>query len=145
MSDRMSGSSLADQLAGYASRRNRLALVLRGRYRSRHCTYRELSLGAAGFSARLASAGVERGDRVLLRGPNSPEWVAAFLGCVRLGAAAVPVDSTADDGFAGRVLREAGCRAAVLDSRDAWDPSHKLLEPAFEFRLERFDGGDRLA
>ena len=37
-------------------------------------------------SAALAALGVRPGDRVLLRAPDSPQWIATFLGAVRIGA-----------------------------------------------------------
>ncbi len=46
----------------------------------------------------LRGLGVERGDRVVVMAPNSPEWVELMLATVLLGAVLVPVDvqSTAD-------------------------------------------------
>ncbi|HLO27465.1 MAG TPA: AMP-binding protein, partial [Geobacteraceae bacterium] len=44
----------------------------------------------------LAESRVERGDRVLLWGPNSPWWAISFWGIVARGAVAVPVDFMSD-------------------------------------------------
>jgi acyl-CoA synthetase (AMP-forming)/AMP-acid ligase II len=47
-------------------------------------------------SERLASGlwnlGVRRGDRVVIAAENSPEWIIALLGALRIGAIAVPID-----------------------------------------------------
>ncbi len=40
----------------------------------------------------LKARGVERGDRVVLRAPAGPEWVAGFWGCLLRGAIVVPLD-----------------------------------------------------
>ncbi|HET6418820.1 MAG TPA: AMP-binding protein [Geobacteraceae bacterium] len=49
----------------------------------------ELSLKV---NSLLACYGIEKGDRVLLWGPNGPMWACAFWGCVARGAIIVPVD-----------------------------------------------------
>lgn len=77
-------------------------------------SYRDVFRAAAGFRGWLRSAGVSKGDRVLLWGENSGEWIAAFLGCMFCGAIAVPMDAIADRGFAQRVAQQAGVRAAVI-------------------------------
>jgi long-chain acyl-CoA synthetase len=55
-------------------------------------TYGELDRAAAGVAAGLRARGVRAGDRVALRLPNSPEYVAALLGILRTGAVAVPLN-----------------------------------------------------
>jgi long-chain acyl-CoA synthetase len=64
----------------------------------------------AELSARCAHAfdqlGLRPGDRVLLWGNNSGEWVAAFFGCVLRGIVAVPLDAAGSLEFARRVVAE---------------------------------------
>ena len=50
------------------------------------------------LASELQSRGIRKGDRVLIWGPNCPQWVIAFFACLRAGAIAVPLDvrSTAD-------------------------------------------------
>ena len=62
-------------------------------------THAEVHEGAARAATLLAQRGVRRGDRVLLVVPDGIEFVWSFLGAVRLGAVAVPVNPrlTADD------------------------------------------------
>ena len=56
--------------------------------------------------------GVRTGDRVLLWGPNSAEWVAAFWGCLLRGAVAVPLDDSSTLDFVSRVAADAGIKFA---------------------------------
>jgi fatty acid CoA ligase FadD22 len=58
----------------------------------RRVTHGEVHEGAARTGSLLASAGVRRGDRVLIALPDGVEFVLAFLGAVRIGAVAVPVN-----------------------------------------------------
>ena len=58
----------------------------------RRLTYGELAAASARVAARLAAAGVRRGDAVALVLSRSERLPAALLGVLRLGAAYVPVD-----------------------------------------------------
>ena len=58
----------------------------------RSYTHAEVHAGAARVAALLARLGAGRGDRVLIALPDGIEFVWAFLGAIRLGAVAVPVN-----------------------------------------------------
>jgi long-chain acyl-CoA synthetase len=73
---------LADSAAGFP---DSTAIAFLGK----HLTYRELLREVERFSAVLAGLGVQRGDRVGLLLPNSPQYVIAWYACQRLGAIAV--------------------------------------------------------
>ena len=55
-------------------------------------TYRELRDSSHRAALLLLSRGVKPGDRVLLIGENSPDWVLAYFAIVCAGAIAVPLD-----------------------------------------------------
>jgi long-chain acyl-CoA synthetase len=55
-------------------------------------TYDELERRAAVAATRLHRLGVGPGDRVALKVPNGPEFVAAWFGALRLGAIVVPLN-----------------------------------------------------
>jgi len=55
-------------------------------------TYQELFQLACGAAHELRDLGVRREERVVIAGYDSPGWVAAFLGAIRLGAIPVPVN-----------------------------------------------------
>ena len=54
--------------------------------------YEELERRAGVVAALLRARGVEPGDRVAIRLPNGPEFVAAWFGVLRAGAIAVPLN-----------------------------------------------------
>ncbi len=66
----------------------------------RRFTYRQLRDRVARFAGVLRSAGVERGDRVLVYLPMIPEAVVAMLACARIGA----IHSVVFGGFAATEL-----------------------------------------
>jgi long-chain acyl-CoA synthetase len=71
------------------------------------------------LSARCArgfdQSGLRPGDRVLLWGNNSVEWVAAFFGCIMRGIVAVPLDAAGSLHLARRVVAEVSPRLLVGD------------------------------
>jgi long-chain acyl-CoA synthetase len=91
-----------------------IAVAWRRGYRTIRWTYAELLHTAHQFAINLAAQGVAKGDRILIWGENSGEWLAAFLGCLFASVVAVPMDAIADPKFAARVARQAGARAAAI-------------------------------
>jgi long-chain acyl-CoA synthetase len=91
-----------------------IAVVWRRGYRAIRWSYGDILGAATGFAGILRSRGIGKGDRVLLWGENSGEWVAAFLGCMFQGLIAVPMDAIAEKGFAARVAEQAGVRLAIV-------------------------------
>ncbi len=82
-------------------------------------SYARLARTACQFARELESRGVGNGDRVLLWGENSPEWVAAFFGCMLRGAVAVPLDEQSAPDFALRVQRQVEARLLLGDDEQA--------------------------
>jgi len=83
--------------------------------RRRVTTYGQLARLAGRFAALLAQQGIGPGDRVLLWGENSAEWIAAFYGCMLRGALAVPLDANGTADFAARVCADVAPKLAVGD------------------------------
>lgn len=75
-----------------------------------------LDLGARA-GAWLLARGVGRGDRVALLAENDGAWCAAYLGILRVGAVAVPLDTTYTVAQVTRVLRDSGAVALFTSER----------------------------
>jgi acyl-CoA ligase (AMP-forming) (exosortase A-associated) len=92
---------------------NRVALVDRGR----RCTYGELAGLVSALSARLAAAGLKRGERAVLFLDKSVESVAALYATWTAGGIAVP----AYEGLRSRQLKhivdDSGARVLVTSAR----------------------------
>ncbi len=78
-------------------------------------SYAELAVLAGRFSAELARREIGVGERVVLWGENSAEWIAALFGCLLRGVIAVPLDAAGSAEFASRVVREVSPRLVVGD------------------------------
>jgi long-chain acyl-CoA synthetase len=104
--------SLFDEFQRYA---RDAAVVQRRGYRRECWTYAQLANAAVTCALELTEHGVGTGDRVMLWGPNSAEWMVAFWGCMLRGAVAVPVDDGATVEFAARVARETSARLVIAE------------------------------
>src|SRR5258708_20310707 len=72
-----------------------VAVVQRRGYRRETWTYAKLAARAFAWALELKERHIRTGDRVLLRGPNSAKWIAAFWGCLLRVAVAFPRDARA--------------------------------------------------
>src|SRR6185436_12074651 len=90
-------------------------------------TYADLDRGARSAARRLASMGVERGDRVALLFGHSAEYVVILHALMKLGAVAVPLDRRLAEGELDEllgaleprlVLREPGESTEAAESTD---------------------------
>ena len=86
-------------------------------YRSVRWSYRQVAETAFQFARELQERSIAKGDRVLLWGPNSAEWVAAFFGCALRGVIVVPIDDAGAADFTQRVYRRVEARL-LLCSRE---------------------------
>ncbi|HEY1256801.1 MAG TPA: AMP-binding protein [Terracidiphilus sp.] len=84
--------------------------------RRRVTTYEELARLAGRFAALLERHGIGHGDRVLIWGENSAEWMSAFHGCILRGVLAVPLDAYGNAEFARRVAADVKPKLAVGDA-----------------------------
>src|SRR5919201_1445197 len=108
-------------------------------------SYTELKERANRVARWLREQGVRKGDRIILWAPNSPLWVAAYLGALRIGAIVVPLDTRSGADFAQRVVDQTEPKLALLSksTKDAWHGE------APTFMIEELDalpesGGDVL-
>jgi long-chain acyl-CoA synthetase len=110
----MPRQSLIEYIAESARHGNGVVYAHRSGYRMVRWSYRDVAGVAAQFARELELRGIEHGDRVLLWGRNSAEWVAAFFGCILRGAIAVPMDQGATFDFAGRVAQQVDAKLLVM-------------------------------
>lgn len=95
---------------------NNIAIVSPRGLRERKISYRELAQLSRRFAAELVKRDIQKGDRVLIWGENSAEWVAAFFGCVLRGVLAVPLDPAGTLEFAQRVEADVSPKLMLGDS-----------------------------
>jgi long-chain acyl-CoA synthetase len=106
---------LATLLDDFRRHGRQIAVVRYQGNRRRVSTYEEIARLAGRFAALLVYRGVVPGDRVLIWGENSAEWIAAFYGCMMRGVLAVPLDALGSEEFAALVATDVAPRLAVGD------------------------------
>jgi len=105
-------ATLLDDFRRYGSE---VAVVRYQGVRRRVTTYGQIASMAGRFAAFLAQRGISEGDRVILWGENSAEWIAAFHGCLLRGVLAVPLDANGTADFAARVAADVSPSLALGD------------------------------
>lgn len=110
----MPHQSLVEYIGEAARRGTGIAFAHQSGYRTVRWSYRDVAGVAAQFARELQARGIAPGDRVLLWGRNSPEWVTAFFGCILVGAIAVPMDQGATFDFARRVAQQVDAKLLVV-------------------------------
>src|ERR1051326_3121340 len=95
------------------ARKGELAYVYKRGLRTLRWTYQQVAELAFRFARELEARGIGKGDRVMLWGENSAEWVGAFLVCMLRGAVAVPMDRIASADFAQRVAADVDARLVL--------------------------------
>ena len=106
---------LATLLEDFRRYDREIAVVRYQGNRRRVTTYGELARLAGRFAALLEQQRIGLGDRVLIWGENSAEWIAAFYGCMLRGVLAVPLDANGTVEFATRVAEDVKPKLAVGD------------------------------
>ncbi|HST09111.1 MAG TPA: AMP-binding protein, partial [Terriglobales bacterium] len=115
----MKRKSVSDWLDDFVAHGSECAYVQRRGYRTERWSYRQVAETAFQFAREIETRGIAKGDRVVIWGANSAEWVAVFFGCVLRGVVAVPMDAGATADFAGRVSAEVGAKLAVCSREHA--------------------------
>jgi long-chain acyl-CoA synthetase len=91
------------------------AVVQRRGYRREKRTYAEMHADAIRCRDGLDGLGIGPGDRVLLWGANSAEWIACFWAIQMRGAIAVPMDEGASLEFVKKAVRDAGVKLIMRE------------------------------
>ena len=104
---------------------NNIALEIQHEDRSRDgndsandtLTYAELRHKAESIARWISESGISRGARLAIVANNNPRWVAAFLGTIAAGCAAVPLDTTLHADQLTKLLNDSGASILFCDAR----------------------------
>ncbi|HZD95270.1 MAG TPA: AMP-binding protein, partial [Candidatus Sulfotelmatobacter sp.] len=114
-------------------------------FQGRELNYAGLDRLASQLARKLTESGIGKGDMVAIFATNSPEYVAAFFGCARIGAVLVPINLmfTAED--VAYVLEKTRVKALLLEpvfagKVNARPAAFFLLDEQFSVSLSAYDG-----
>jgi long-chain acyl-CoA synthetase len=108
-------SHLASLVEDFRRHGSETAVVAHRGNRRYATTYGELAELAGRFAAELNRRGIAAGDRIVLWGENSAEWIGIFFGCLLRGVIAVPLDAAGSSAFAHRVVTDVSPKLIVGD------------------------------
>jgi long-chain acyl-CoA synthetase len=77
-------------------------------------SYGELQRKSGQFAATLKKRGLQKGEKVAIIGKPRTDWAIAFLGILKAGGVALPIDASWQAGEVQRVLREMDAVGAVV-------------------------------
>ncbi|MDX1735882.1 MAG: class I adenylate-forming enzyme family protein, partial [Halioglobus sp.] len=115
-------ATLPEALAAARDHGDREFLVYEGERRS----FNQLLDEAEAIGAALQGAGIGKGDRVALAMRNYPEWMAAYIGVVSVGAVVVPVNSWGQPADVIYTVNDAGAKLVICDQQ-RYDGIHEQL------------------
>src|SRR5579872_2659110 len=81
------------------------------------CTYSELHRMAESVGRWIAENQFARGSRLAILADNHPRWVAAYLGIIASGCAAVPLDTALHADQVTKLLKDSGASAVFVDAK----------------------------
>ena len=81
------------------------------------CTYAELRRMAESVGRWITEKQFPRGSRLAILADNHPRWVAAYLGIIASGCAAVPLDTALHDDQVTKLLKDSGAAAIFCDAK----------------------------
>jgi long-chain acyl-CoA synthetase len=122
----MERHSVVEHLNSFLQRGRECAYVQHRGYRTVRWSYQQVAEAAFRFARELEKRGIGKGERLLLWGPNSAEWVTAFFGCALRGVIVVPIDEAGAADFTQRVYQQVDGRLLVC-SREHVPPSIPVL------------------
>ncbi len=89
-------------------------------------TYRDLDTATNRFANALMQLGVQKGDRVALLFPNSPQFVIAYLGALKAGAVVIAFNPVYTEHEIERQLNDCGAETIVTMTK--WYPEVKRVQ-----------------
>jgi len=108
------GEDCVDKNAAMPTRKNKVALYWENEAgEERKYTYWEMRTLTNKFGNVLRDLGLRKGDRLLLRLPNIPEFQIAFIGAVKIGAVPIPSSVMFRTHEVEYRLRDSGAVAAI--------------------------------
>src|ERR1051326_1415571 len=115
-------------------------------FQQRELNYAELDALSNRLARKLMEAGIKKGDSVAIFATNSPEFVAAFFGCARIGAVLVPINLLFTPEDVSYVFEKTRGKALLLEpvfeNKVNSKPAKSfLLDEKFRESLAAYDGG----
>ena len=107
---------------------NNVALELQRHDHLESCTYGELHLWAESVGRWITENKIAPGSRLAILADNHPRWVAAYLGIIASGCAAVPLDTNLHNDQIAKLLKDSGTTGVFVDVKHVACFKFQILE-----------------
>ena len=77
---------------------------LRTKYRTLRQSFQEIYQYSKKLEILLTQNGAKKGDKIIIKAPNMPQWVIVFITCLRMGYVLVPIDYKSDFDFDIKII-----------------------------------------
>ncbi|HTK26216.1 MAG TPA: class I adenylate-forming enzyme family protein, partial [Pyrinomonadaceae bacterium] len=108
--------SLLEYFYRNASNTGDVAFSHRPKLRRKLWTYAAIARASFQFARELGSRGIDHGDRIVIIGKNSPEWIVAFYGAMLRGVIVVPLDEQSPADFFISICDQTQPKVILKDS-----------------------------
>ena len=116
---------------------SRDALLFKPGFRYQRWSYDRLWKESGQVATLLQSRGLAKGDQAILWGPNSPQWVLIFFGCLRAGVVVVPLDLRSAPDYVERVVSRVSPKVAFTSR---YTPKGDVTLGTPEMTFEELEG-----
>jgi hypothetical protein len=82
-------------------------------YEGKETSFLELNRNVNRLANGLRSLGIQKGDRIAIMLPNTPEFIYGFFACLKLGAVAVPFNTMYKGGEIIHILQDCEAKAII--------------------------------
>ena len=112
-------------------------------------SYRELWEGSGRIASGLVRRGFQPGEHAALLAPSSVRWVESYLGILRAGGVAIPIDKELKSAELRHILADCGARIIFtdppyLDALLEYVPALATLESIIVLHPTKQEGGDQM-
>jgi len=107
---------------------NNVALELQRHDHLESCTYGELHRWAESVGRWITENKIAPGSRLAILADNHPRWVAAYLGIIASGCAAVPLDTNLHDDQIAKLLKDSGTTGVFVDVKHVPATRRSVIE-----------------
>ena len=114
--------NLLSYLSDFIGRGDETAFGHQSGLRMIRWSYRQLATTSFQVARFLERRGIVKGDRVIIWSENRPEWVAAFWGCLLMGAIVVPLDEQSSTDFIERIDKQVKSKLILLGDEQSSEP-----------------------
>jgi len=94
---------------------------------TKELSYQSLEDQSARLAQVLAEQNIGRGERVLIRLPNSTDYPVSFFGCIRYGTIAVPTSTLLAASEVAYLAKDSGAKV-LITAKSMWQELQELLQ-----------------